>query len=343
MTLNASGPISLGGATVGQSINLELGVSATAQASINSSAFRTLAGVPSGAISLNNFYGKSTASTGFFAGGLTSFAWTTINATVIASTGTFTTFGQLTTGRYTPYNASSATRGVIAGGSNTDNTALSSMDYITFATAANAVNFGNLASTLNNGASIGNTTRGVFATGWANSAETIAGTIQYVTIATTGNATTFGSCTGQRNVTGVSNSTYGIFLGGFSGVTTTACQYITIASTGDASFWGSLSASAATYGGLSSSTRGVFISDTFSPNMQYITISTSGTNTSFGNMGGVAFLAGGMSNSVIGLWGTYSDPQKTITIASTGDATNYGNLGADARSYGTGLSPLGGA
>lgn len=61
MTLNASGPISLGGATVGQSINLELGNSATATASINSTQFRTLAGVASGQISLSNFYGKSNA------------------------------------------------------------------------------------------------------------------------------------------------------------------------------------------------------------------------------------------------------------------------------------------
>lgn len=59
MPLNNSGPLSFGGTTVGQSINLELGVSATATASINSTAFRNLAGVPSGQISLSNFYGKS--------------------------------------------------------------------------------------------------------------------------------------------------------------------------------------------------------------------------------------------------------------------------------------------
>ena len=61
MALNASGPLSFGGSTTGQSINLELGVSATALASINSSAFRTLAGVASGQISVSNFYGKSNA------------------------------------------------------------------------------------------------------------------------------------------------------------------------------------------------------------------------------------------------------------------------------------------
>lgn len=59
MALNNSGPLSFGGSTVGQSINLELGVSATALASINSTAFRTLAGVASGQISVSNFYGKS--------------------------------------------------------------------------------------------------------------------------------------------------------------------------------------------------------------------------------------------------------------------------------------------
>jgi hypothetical protein len=61
MALNSSGPLSFGGSTVGQSINLELGVSATALASIDSTAFRTLAGVASGQISVSNFYGKSNA------------------------------------------------------------------------------------------------------------------------------------------------------------------------------------------------------------------------------------------------------------------------------------------
>lgn len=76
MTLNASGPISLGGSTAGQSINLELGKSATALASINATDFRTLAGVPSGQISLASFYGKSNIS-----------GWFAIYADVIPSVG----------------------------------------------------------------------------------------------------------------------------------------------------------------------------------------------------------------------------------------------------------------
>jgi hypothetical protein len=61
MTLNSSGPISLGGATAGQSVNLELGFSATATIAMNTTAVRTLAGFPTAGsqYSLSNFYGKS--------------------------------------------------------------------------------------------------------------------------------------------------------------------------------------------------------------------------------------------------------------------------------------------
>ena len=54
-------PLSIGGSTSGQSINLELGRSATATSSLNESALRTLAGVSSGAISISDFYGASNA------------------------------------------------------------------------------------------------------------------------------------------------------------------------------------------------------------------------------------------------------------------------------------------
>lgn len=62
MALNGSGPISLGGSTSGQSIALELGLSATGQISLNQSSVRTLAGVASGAIVMpTDFWGKSNA------------------------------------------------------------------------------------------------------------------------------------------------------------------------------------------------------------------------------------------------------------------------------------------
>jgi len=53
MALPSSGAISF------NDINVELGVSGTTQASLNQASYRTLAGVPSGAISLSDFYGKA--------------------------------------------------------------------------------------------------------------------------------------------------------------------------------------------------------------------------------------------------------------------------------------------
>jgi len=59
MALNGSGTISMGGSTAGQSINLELGRSATSLINLNETDVRSLAGISSGAISLSNFWGKS--------------------------------------------------------------------------------------------------------------------------------------------------------------------------------------------------------------------------------------------------------------------------------------------
>ena len=60
MTLNSSGPISLAGTTAGVSIEIENGGNGTTQISLNDAAVRSLAGVPSGAITMpTNFYGKS--------------------------------------------------------------------------------------------------------------------------------------------------------------------------------------------------------------------------------------------------------------------------------------------
>jgi hypothetical protein len=70
MPLNASGPISLAGSTVGQSVALELGRTATTTTSLNETAVRSLLGVASGIISLSSAYGKS--STPAVSGGVAS-------------------------------------------------------------------------------------------------------------------------------------------------------------------------------------------------------------------------------------------------------------------------------
>jgi hypothetical protein len=60
MAMNSSGPISLAGTTVGQSIALEVQLSPTAQISLNDVIVRELAGIPTGAISMPpNFWGTT--------------------------------------------------------------------------------------------------------------------------------------------------------------------------------------------------------------------------------------------------------------------------------------------
>jgi hypothetical protein len=62
MALNPTGPISLGGSTAGESINLELSKSSTAQTSLNDADVRTLAAVPGSGTTIimpTDFWGKS--------------------------------------------------------------------------------------------------------------------------------------------------------------------------------------------------------------------------------------------------------------------------------------------
>lgn len=79
MVLNSSGAISIGGSTTGESINLELGLSGTANTSLNDGRFRALAAKTSGAIDLDDFYGKRTPQYWWSASyGLSTSSWTAI-------------------------------------------------------------------------------------------------------------------------------------------------------------------------------------------------------------------------------------------------------------------------
>lgn len=81
MTMNSSGPISLAGTTAGQSIEIENGGNGTTTISLNDTAVRTLAGVPSGAITMpTNFYGKSNTVTISY-----TFTTSTVNASLAMS------------------------------------------------------------------------------------------------------------------------------------------------------------------------------------------------------------------------------------------------------------------
>jgi hypothetical protein len=100
MAMNSSGPISLGGATTGQSINLEVGAPATSTVSLNDTIVRTLAGVATGQIVVpTDFYGKSLSS-GYFQI-ITSPATPLWNQRMLADTSTNTFYFQSYPGNVT--------------------------------------------------------------------------------------------------------------------------------------------------------------------------------------------------------------------------------------------------
>jgi len=168
MTLNASGTLSIGGTTIGQSINIELARSATSASNINESPLRTLAGVASGQISINNFYGKA----GTFillAGGQDSAPG--INRTIRYS---YISFSSATSTNLTnnqgsrPQATNTSTTGYVYGGrgAGPDGSTLTTRyTYSNFTVAAG----GALNVTRNDGIGFGNATVGILTNGLSNS------------------------------------------------------------------------------------------------------------------------------------------------------------------------------
>lgn len=107
MTLPVSGAISF------NAINVELGVAGTTTASLNQASYRALAGVPSGAISMSNFYGKSNVPNyGMFGGGV-SIATT---AKYVFATNSVTAGTNLNRNVYVGSSSSSTSTGYVLGG-----------------------------------------------------------------------------------------------------------------------------------------------------------------------------------------------------------------------------------
>ncbi len=156
----------------------------------------------------------------------------------IASTGTSSDFGQLTSPLMAVGAVASPSRVLFAGGYSTP--ALTNViQYVTIASTGNTIHFGDLLSATAYVRGAGNGTRGLLSGTGAPSSGT--NVIQYVTIATTGNATDFGDLDASRTATAAtSNSIRGVWGGGANPTRLTQIDYVTIASTGDANDFGDL-------------------------------------------------------------------------------------------------------
>lgn len=259
-----------------------------------------------GTLSPSRFYigGCASSTRGLAGGGGTAYnagaMFNNINYITIASTGNSTSFGVLTAARFLLAACNSATRGCFGGGSNGSGTQFTTIDYVTIATTGNATFFGNLIANSAGGfatSSCSSPTRGIWAGGLYSS--DVSG-INYITIATTGDATSFGSLTAACSaISGCSNSTRGLFVGGttFYGTSTTM-RYITIATTGNATSFGSLSTGRSEISSCATTTRGLFGGGYSSTTLiDYATIATTGNATVFGQLTVARQGAAPMSNN----------------------------------------------
>ena len=183
--------------------------------------------------------GMSSSTRGLWAGGRSPGAsQDTIDYVEIATLGNALDFGDITQVKQWLAGCSSSTRGIIGGG---EDPAYGSpnrtrqIEFITMASKANALLFGELTAQTGNPGSCSNSTRGFFGGGEPQTYSKI----DMITIASTGNAIHFGDLTvGRLTVGGAGSQTRGTFLGGHNNLN--VIDYITMSTAGNAQDFGDL-------------------------------------------------------------------------------------------------------
>jgi len=262
----------------------------------------------------------------------------------IASQGITDDFGQTTVARRSTGSLSSSTRGLMGGGfvapTSPAHTVSDVIDYVTIATTANAVDFGNMQSTGYAYGTASNETRGLFAGGYRPNNSAVVNTIDLITISTTGNASNFGDLVvARRGYGGLASPTRGIFMGGAPS-TKEEIDYVTIATAGDATDFGNLTDGRDHVYGGSSSTRGVMGGGRTPSNtniIDYITIATIGNATDFGDLLSATFYNAATSNSSRTVWvgnTGITNTMEYVTIATTGNSIDWGDQGGTTQHSG---------
>ena len=235
--------------------------------------------------------GTASRSRAVFMGGYTNSPSSTyinsIQCLEIASTGSASDFGDLTSVAGYTGTVGNQIRSVRMGGTSPSSPGQVTMDYVSIAVKTDAKDFGDLGYTTNNSGNINNPIRGIVAVN-NNSYKTI----EFINIPTTGNAQDFGTLThGRADGSGMSNSVRGIFNGGSQAPALCPhMDYLTIATTGNTAEFGNLSAVTFREGGHASPTRGV-ISGGMGPSpypyldtMQSVNFATQGDTVDFGDL-----------------------------------------------------------
>ena len=189
--------------------------------------------------SKNRLHGCSNSTRGIFAWGNPSSD--VIEYITISSDGNGVDFGDTSYAAEGGTSVASPVRAVFAGGHTPGSpvTERDGIQFVTISSTGNGQDFGTLSSSPLQPAGLSNSTRGIFAGGYAT--PNVLNTIEFVTIATTGNTTDFGDLTGTRfDMTGSSNQTRGVICGGSAPGLTGVIDSLEIASTGNAVDFGDM-------------------------------------------------------------------------------------------------------
>ena len=154
-------------------------------------------------------YGVQSSTRGVFAGQETKFptsaAVNILDFITIATTGNAQDFGDMIENGNVSASGSSSTRGIYAGGGETDANS-NTISFITIATKGNAENFGDLTQAVGNCSGTSSQVRFIRAGGRTPSLTV---TTDFVTISTTGNATDFGDITQARRQLAAASDVHG--------------------------------------------------------------------------------------------------------------------------------------
>ena len=261
-------------------------------------------------------------------------------------------FGESTNSNYISCNAcGDGIRGLWGGNISANQDVI---EYITMASAGDAIDFGNLTVGRDSGCSTSSSTRGLWAGGISRSPATAgSNVIDYVEIQTLGNALDFGDCfySAPQNNGVVSSGIRGFFQAGGYPSSSNAINMVTIASKGDAIDFGDLSYIASYKGGFSSSVRAVIgggmavYPATPTDQQDTYIMASAGTVTNFGNLTLARHSPGGASTHVRGIYAGGSAPNDStalavvdsVIIASDGTAEDYAELSTPL-TFGGGVS-----
>jgi hypothetical protein len=195
-------------------------------------------------------------------------------------------------------------------------------------------------------------TRAVFAASGTNS-----NSLSYINITEPGDSVDFGDLLYNDTyaASGCGSSTRGLFAGGTSGggpVATNSINFITMATTGNAQDFGDLTYARTQGGGLSNSTRGVFIigwqNGAGTTNIiDYVAMASAGNAVDFGDANNAYYGIGANqgASSTRGIFaGGYVSGSASATraiyyleIATTGNSSSFGDL-SNLTQLGTGCS-----